>query len=185
MFKEIFEWIKTIAIAVIIALVVTTFVTPLMVDGLSMYPTLNDHDYLILKNTHEIQRGDIISFKSTLEFSQQELESFNFIKKLKLGKNKSLIKRVIAIPGDELLIQNGKVYVNGEELKENYINGDTTSGDVQIDKIPKGKIFVMGDNRENSLDSRKLGLVDISKIQGKALVRLLPISNFGQISSQK
>ncbi|WP_338028358.1 signal peptidase I [Crassaminicella indica] len=183
--KEILEWIKTITVAVVIALVITTFVTPLMVDGISMYPTLHDHDYLILKNTHTIKRGDIISFQSTLEFSQEELKSFSIIKKLKLGKNKNLIKRVIAVPGDELLIKNGKVYVNGKELKESYINGDYTSGDIHIKEIPKGKIFVMGDNRCNSVDSRVLGLIDINKVQGKVLVRLLPISNFGKIPSQK
>ncbi|MCT4606200.1 MAG: signal peptidase I [Marinisporobacter sp.] len=185
MIKEILEWIKTIAVSVVIALVVTTFVTPLMVDGLSMYPTLNDHDYLILKNTHDIKRGDIISFESTLEFSQEELESFNFIKKLKLGKNKNLIKRVIAIPGDELLIIDGNVYVNGEKLEENYINGDTTLGDLHIKEIPKDKIFVMGDNRDHSVDSRYLGLIDISKVQGKVLVRLLPLSSFGTVPYEK
>ncbi|MCT4618452.1 MAG: signal peptidase I [Marinisporobacter sp.] len=185
MIKEILEWLKTIAIAVVIALVVTTFVTPLMVDGLSMYPTLSDHDYLILKNTHEIKKGDIISFESTLEFSQEELKSFNFVKKIKLGKNKSLIKRVIAVPGDELFINDGNVYVNGKKLEENYINGNTTPGNIHIKEIPKGKIFVMGDNRGNSVDSRYLGLIDINKVQGKVLIRVLPLSNFGAISSQK
>ncbi|MBF8983708.1 signal peptidase I [Lutibacter sp. B2] len=181
MAKEIFEWLKTIVASIVMVLIITTFVTPLVVDGASMNPTLEDHDYLILENTHKIQRGDIISFKSNIKFSQEELESFNLIKRIKLGKVKNLVKRVIAVEGDQLLIKDGIVYVNEEEIKEDYINGDYTFGDIDIKKIPKNKIFVMGDNRENSLDSRKIGLVDVETVKGKLLIRVLPVSEFGNV----
>ncbi|WP_243116643.1 signal peptidase I [Marinisporobacter balticus] len=179
--KEILEWVKTIIISIVIALIITTFIMPLQVDGISMNPTLNDHDYLILEKTNKIDRGDIISFKSDLQFSAEELKNFNLIKRIKLGKTKNLIKRVIAVEGDQLLIGNGKVYVNGESLTENYIDGNCTLGNVFIKEIPKNKIFVMGDNRNNSMDSRMIGLVDRARIQGKVFVRILPISKFGKV----
>ncbi|WP_243109435.1 signal peptidase I [Anaerophilus nitritogenes] len=179
--KEILEWIKTIVVSILIAFVITTFVTPLIVDGMSMYPTLDDHDYLILRNTHNVQKGDIISFSSNLKFSPDELENLSIFQKIKRGETKNLIKRVIAVEGDELLIKDGQVYVNGEYLKENYIDGAYTFGDTYIEKIPKDKIFVMGDNRGNSLDSRNLGLIDLEKVQGIALIRIFPVSKIGSI----
>ncbi|WP_053954938.1 signal peptidase I [Inediibacterium massiliense] len=179
--KEVLEWIKTIVVSILIAFVITTFVTPLIVDGVSMYPTLDDHDYLILKNTHHVQKGDIISFSSDLKFSTEELENLSVFQKIKRGETKNLIKRVIAVEGDQLLIKDGQVYVNGKKLEENYIHGAFTFGDIYIEKIPSNKIFVMGDNRENSLDSRNLGLVDLEKVQGIAVIRVFPVSKIGSI----
>ncbi len=176
--KEIIEWIKTIAISIVIAFVITTFIRPVVVDGMSMYPTLDDNDYLISEITHKINKGDIIAFKSQIPFSEEELNKFNFIQRIKVGKTRSLIKRVIAISGDEVRIQNGKVYVNNKKLEEDYIDNNYTSGDIYIENIPEGKIFVMGDNHENSLDSRIIGMVDIEDIQGKVFIRILPLSKF-------
>lgn len=172
MMKEIFEWIKTIVISIIIALVITTFIRPTLVKGHSMYPTLEPNNYLIINKIpymlHEPERGDIIVFESHLKTID--------------GKEKDLIKRVIAVEGDEVVIKNGRVYVNGVELKEDYINGTYTPGEVRM-IVPEGKVFVMGDNRENSLDSRdeKVGLVDTDKIRGKVLVRLFPFSKIGKV----
>ncbi|WIF94986.1 signal peptidase I [Caminicella sporogenes] len=173
MMKEIFEWIKTIAISIVIAFIITMFVRPTLVKGHSMYPTLEPNNYLIINKIpymiHKPERGDIVVFKSSLETDN--------------GKKKDLIKRVIALEGDKLVIKDGKVYVNGKELKEDYINGNYTSGDIDI-TIPKGKVFVMGDNRGNSLDSRdeRVGLVDIDTIRGKVLVRLFPFSEIGKVN---
>lgn len=179
--KEIIEWIKTIATALVIAFTITFFVTPLEVHSVSMNPTLVEHDYLILRNTHRVERGDIVSFKTDIEYTDAELQQFNFIQRLRQGKTKNLIKRVIALPGDGLMIRGGRVYVNGEELKEDYINGEYTAGDIDIDRIPEGKIFVMGDNRDNSLDSRSFGFVDMEMIQGKAVFRVLPVEKIGKL----
>jgi len=179
--KEILEWIKMITISILLAVVITTFIRPVHVDGLSMYPTLNHRDYLISENIHSIHRGDIISFKSSIPISEEELNEFNLFQRMKLGKTKNLIKRVIAIAEDELLIQNGHVYVNGEQLEEDYIYDDYTYGDIHIQSIPKGKVFVLGDNRDNSTDSRAIGLVDEKDIHGKVFVRLLPLSQLGTI----
>lgn len=170
--KEIFEWVKTIVISVIIALMITMFIRPTLVKGHSMYPTLEPNNYLIINKIpymiHEPERGDIVVFKSSLK-------TLN-------GKEKDLIKRVIAVEGDELVVNDGKTYLNGEEIKENYINENYTGGEVDI-KVPKGQVFVMGDNRGNSLDSRdeRVGTVEVRTIRGKVLVRLFPFNKIGAV----
>lgn len=170
--KEILEWIKTIVISIIIAMLITTFIRPTLVKGYSMYPTLDEYDYLIINKIpymlHEPERGDIVVFKSHLTTSE--------------GKEKDLIKRVIGIPGDTIQITEGKVFVNGQLLEEDYIDGDYTTGELLLE-VPEDMLFVMGDNRENSLDSRdkKVGAVPVDTVRGKVLVRLFPFDKIGKI----
>lgn len=170
--REIMEWVKTIVVSVVIALIITTFIRPTLVKGHSMYPTLEPYNYLIINKIpymlHEPERGDIVVFKSHL----QTLD----------GKEKDLIKRVVAIEGDEISIKDGRVYVNDAEVKEQYINGGYTPGNVDL-TVPEGMVFVMGDNRQNSLDSRdgRVGPVEIDTIRGKVLVRLFPFSQVGKV----
>ena len=167
---EMIEWAKTIIISVIIALLITTFIKPTIVKNYSMSPTLEENDFLIINRflykRGEPQRGDIIVFRSNL--------------KTEMGKQKLLIKRVIAMPGDKIVITEGKIYINGDELKENYIADEYTMGDIDL-VVPENEIFVMGDNRGNSLDSRDgiLGLVDFDTIIGKAFVRIFPFNRIG------
>ncbi len=170
--KEILEWVKTIAISIVIAMIITTFIRPTLVKGYSMYPTLNEYDYLIINKIpymlHEPERGDVVVFQSHIMTIE--------------GKEKDLIKRVIGIPGDTIQITEGKVFVNGQLMDENYINGNYTSGEVLLE-VPENMIFVMGDNRENSLDSRdeKVGAVPIDTVRGKTLIRLYPFTKIGTI----
>ncbi|GAB6087377.1 signal peptidase I [Alkaliphilus crotonatoxidans] len=174
--KEIMEWIKTIALAVVIALIITTFIKPTIVRQHSMSPTLNEYDFLIINRLlykrDMPKHGDIVVFESNL--------------KTNLGKNKLLIKRVIAVPGDELLIQDGVIFLNGEMLNEDYIAAYTDGKYFENRKItiPEGKIFAMGDNRNNSMDSRDevIGLIDIDTIVGKAVLRLFPFNRIGLIN---
>ncbi|NLM04805.1 MAG: signal peptidase I [Clostridiales bacterium] len=167
---EIIEWIKTIILALVIGFTITTFVKPTIVKNYSMVPTLDENNFLMvnrfLYKRSEPQRGDIIVFKTNL--------------KTNTGKDKLLIKRIIALPNDEILISDGDVYINGELLDEPYLNTPYTSGEVHM-IIPEGKIFAMGDNRENSLDSRDevLGLIDMDDIIGKAFLRLYPFNKIG------
>lgn len=133
------------------------------VDGDSMFPTLKDGDWLAISGiTAEIKRGDIVVVTQPWE------------------RNVPIIKRVIATGGDTVDIDfnSSKVYVNGVEIYEPYINEPTrTSSDVEFPlTVDDGKIFVMGDNRNVSLDSRssKIGLIDEGYILGKALIRLFP-----------
>ncbi len=167
---EMVEWVQTIVVSLVIALIITTFIKPTIVKNCSMSPTLEENDFLIInrllykRGTPE--RGDIVVFRSNL--------------KTETGRQKLLIKRVIAIPGDEIVIKDGKIYLNGSKLEENYIESEYTMGDIDL-VIPENEVFVMGDNRSNSLDSRDgiLGLVDFNTIMGKAFIRLFPFSRIG------
>lgn len=171
--KEIIDWIKTIGISLVLAFLIVQVVKPTIVSGESMYPTLNNKDYLILNRLSykfgDIKKGDIIVFKTDLKQDN--------------GKDKDLIKRVIATGGDHLVIKDSKVYVNDKLLNEPYIDNAYTSGDIDI-VIPKGKVFVMGDNRENSKDSRSedVGLVDENDILGEVMVRLFPLNKIGSVN---
>lgn len=172
--REIIEWIKIIVTSLVIALVITHFIRPTLVQGSSMYPTLEEKDYLIINRVaykrEEPQRGDIIVFKT-------ELLQDN-------GKKKDLVKRVIGLPGDHIKINDQEVYLNGELLEEEYILPTVvTEGNIDI-TIPEGTIFVMGDNRQHSMDSRDpdVGLVKIDDIMGKVIVRLLPFNKIGKVS---
>lgn len=166
------EWVKTILLSIGIAFIITLFVRPTLVQGYSMYPTLEPNNYLVINRIPytlgEPSRGDIVVFKSHLLTED--------------GKEKDLIKRVIAIPGDHLVIRGGRVYIDESEMVEPYLNGSFTRGDLDI-IIPEGKIFVMGDNREKSLDSRdaRVGAVDENLIRGKVLIRLFPFNEIGSV----
>ena len=170
--KEIIDWIKTIAISLVLAILIVQVIKPTIVSGESMYPTLNNKDYLILNRLSykfgDVKKGDIIVFKTNLKQDN--------------GKDKDLIKRVIATEGDHLVIKDSKVYVNDKLLNEPYIDNAYTSGDIDV-VIPKGKVFVMGDNRENSKDSRSedVGLVSESDILGEVMVRLFPLNKIGSV----
>lgn len=173
MVKEIIEWVKTIGISIIIALIITTFIRPTLVKGYSMYPTLEPNNYLIINKIpymmHSPERGDIVVFRSTLETSD--------------GKKKDLIKRVVAVSGDKIKISENHVYVNDSEIKEPYIHGGYTNGEFKELQIEQGKVFVMGDNRSKSKDSRDsdVGQVDVETIRGKVLVRLYPFNKVGSV----
>lgn len=166
-------WIKDILIALIIGLVIIQFVKPTIVKEHSMQPTLNENDYIFLSKQaylfHDPKPGDIIVFHSHLKTDE--------------GKEKLLIKRVIGVPGDTISIKDWVVYRNGEALNEPYTLEGKTNGDITDLKIPEGKLFVMGDNRLNSVDSRfeEVGLVPIKNVVGKAVFRLYPFSRIGPI----
>ena len=167
------EWIKDIGIALILALVFLQFITPTIVREHSMENTLQENDYVFVSRKyytwfkHEVTRGDIIVFDSELTTG--------------LGFKKMLVKRIIAIPGDTISISGGKVYVNGEEQDQSFTKDGYTKSDLAEVTVPEGCIFVMGDNRQNSTDSRspQVGFIDINRIRGKVVFRLFPVSGFG------
>ena len=206
--KNIFEWIYCIIIAIALALIVRYYVgTPTIVKHTSMYPTFESNDRLILNRLYRTfnnvpQRGEIITFEAPTENYQDGkmanlenavaiygYEPKSLIEKflynvVELGKV-SYIKRVIALPGEHLQIKDGKVYINGEELQEDYLPQGTLTnaeGGQFIDVIvPEGTVFVMGDNRGNSGDSRMFGCVPYEKIEGKVALRFWPLSAFETI----
>jgi len=173
--KTIFEFAKTVIVALVIALAITTFIKPTLVKGYSMYPTIEPYNYLIVNKLPYIagapSHGDIVVFKA-------HIYSDN-------GEEKDLIKRVIGIEDDVIEVKDGIVYRNGEALEESYIYGGKTPGDMAPFTVDKGCIFVMGDNRPNSLDSRdpSIGEVAVSDILGRVDLRLFPFNEIGLINS--
>ncbi|MFZ5965622.1 MAG: signal peptidase I [Bacillota bacterium] len=161
------KWLKNILLAMIIAIGIEEFIFGFtIVQGYSMYPTLNNNDKLFVNKIsyffHPPKTGDIVIFHPPLKDYQDDF----------------FIKRVIGIENDEFSIENGKLYINGELIHEGYLNGDPYQDktyQITSGKVPKGMIFVMGDNRNDSNDSRCFGYVPISSIEGKADFRLLPI----------
>ena len=195
--KEMIEWIICILIALSLALFIRHFIgTPTIVKQKSMYPTLEDGDRLILNRiaitTHEeLKRGEIV----TLEAPMQPPEDGSVIAKYKdinniftrfcyhfLELNKiSYIKRIIALPGEHIEItEEGQVYINGELLKEKYLKEDiktSRKGEYYSLTVPENCVFVMGDNRQYSTDSREIGCIPINKIEGKVWIRFWPLKS--------
>jgi len=172
----VLTFLRDIAISFAIALLIVQFINPTIVKGQSMEPTLHDSNYIFLSKKQymfsEIQRGDIIVFKPK--------ETPGIVRDPD-RKDALLIKRVIALPGDELRIDDGEVFINGECLLEPYLLEPYTIGKVEQLVIPEGFVFVMGDNRQHSLDSRspEVGLVLEDQIIGMAFFRIFPFNQFG------
>lgn len=198
--KEIFEWFYTIAIALIIAFLIKGFLFDVVrVDGDSMKPTLLNNDRLIIsKLAYTPEQKDIIILDSTYKrreqyyaIREQNGESINFITKFIESfslpqdlKKRYYVKRIIALPGQTVDIVDGKVLVDGEILEEEYYQGDTPISDPTVKypiTIDEGHVFVMGDNRHNSSDSRvsSLGQVPMDAILGKAQIRIWPPNSIG------
>lgn len=200
---EIWEWVYTIFIAVAIALVIKCFLFDIVqVDGSSMYPTLVDNDRLIItKLGYTPKQGDIIILDSTYKNRSEYYdnlaqtkgkEELNMLEKLikypalpKQYKHRYYVKRVIALPGQTLDIRDGKVYVDGEELQEEYYDGTTSIIDPSVKypvTVDDNCVFVMGDNRNHSKDSRdsSLGQVPYKAVVGKSQIRIFPFNHIGK-----
>ncbi|SMC27401.1 signal peptidase I [Clostridium acidisoli DSM 12555] len=165
--KEVINWTICIGSAIVFSLTLRTYVfARAVVNQTSMLPTLKPNDSVITENISphflNVKRGEIITFDSG-----------------DVSKDK-YIKRVIAIEGDEIEITNGKIYLNGSKLDEKYIdstiitNGGTYLHENQKIKIKKGFVFVLGDNRSVSNDSRNFGPINIKSIDGHVVLRIYP-----------
>ncbi len=200
--REIWEWVYTLAIAIVIAMLIKGFIFDIVrVDGSSMFPTLVDNDRLIVtKLGYTPKQGDIIildsEYKNREEYfdrlaeskDKEELSSFEkFFAQSSMPSNlkkKYYVKRIIAMPGQTIDLVDGKVYVDGEMLDEPYYDGLTTSIDPTVEypiTVDDNCVFVMGDNRTRSKDSRssELGQVPFNAILGKSQVRIWPLSDIG------
>lgn len=157
---------------------------PVMVDGDSMEETLSDGDYLILNRVGEIERFDIIIFP--LEELNPSLVPDN--------EEKLYVKRVIGLPGDSIEYQGDRLFLNGEEVEEEYLDysfdysfaGFSLETLFGVQEVPEDHYFVLGDNRSigGSLDSREFGFVDKDYVLGKVSFRYWPLSDFGKINHQ-
>ena len=166
--REIFEWIQAIAIAVVLALVVRSFLfTVVRVYGQSMEPTLHHNERMIVwRLGYEPEVGDIIIFESPE------------------NKKTYWVKRVIATEGQTVKIDysENSVYVDGEKLDEAYLGEEmfepVISGNITEITVPEDEVFAMGDNRNHSKDSRFVGCISEDNIVGKSVLRFWPLNKF-------
>ncbi len=179
--NEFWEWGKALFIALAVAGIIRFFLfTPIVVDGESMKPTLEDGERMIVNKfgytVGEPDRYDIVVFHA--------------------NEDTDYIKRVIGLPGDHIAYEDDQLYVNGEIQNEPYLSAvkkqESMNGNVftidftledllEINVIPEGYVFVLGDNRENSTDSRIIGLVPIEEIVGSTKFVFWPLSEIGLV----
>lgn len=183
--NEFLEWMKSFLVALIVVFAFKMFFATTVVYSTSMYPTLVEKDVMLLQKTHDIHRGDIVSFKSKLKLTDNDIRSLNALQKLFVGKDtqKTLIKRAIGLPGDSIELKDGILKINGQVYNEPYVSSENV-GEVYIKNLPEGEYFMMGDNRAVSLDSRseEVGLIDQKDLIGKVLVRVWPLTKVGKVN---
>lgn len=173
----IYSTIETIIVAVVLAVVLYVFImTPHEVVGNSMFPTYKNGEYLmankVIYKVSKPKRGDVIIFQ--------------------YSDTQDFIKRIIGEPGDEVMIKDGKYYINGKQLDESKYLADTvvTNGGSYIHEgqsisVPDGEYFVSGDNRPNSSDSREFGPISKERIKGKAWIVYFPFSEFRLVTHEE
>lgn len=170
--SNLFDFVEAIVFAAVLAIVVLTiFVRTGFVEGSSMVPTMHEGDrYLISNLFYTPKQGDIIVFSPDVADNTG---------------SKLWVKRIIATEGQKIYInpENGKVYIDDVLYDEPYLNQITEPKITENPiTVPEGHIFVMGDNRGDSKDSRSIGCVDTRRIVGRLLVRIFPISKFGFVN---
>ncbi|SIS44877.1 signal peptidase I [Salimicrobium salexigens] len=167
---------RAVILAALVALVFRTFIfASYIVDGESMEPTLYDGNLLMVNK---------VSYEWT-EIHRQDVIVFHY------NEKDDYVKRVIGLPGDEIAVKDDELYVNDERLEETYLDklrpedGEvftssfTLEGITGIPTVPPGKLFVLGDNRRHSLDSRSFGFIDSASVVGKVSIRYWPMSQVG------
>lgn len=176
--SHIIEFIQTIAVFVAISLFIYYFaIQPHKVSGASMEPNFHDKDFILTdKVTYkfaEPKHGDIIVFKNPNNESQD------------------FIKRIIALPGDRIMLKDGHIYINGNIVKEPYLNSNlTTKGGAFLSEgkevtLNENELITLGDNRNNSYDSKDWGYLPMNNVIGKAFFRYWPLQRIGLIKTDK
>lgn len=175
--KEVLSWVKTIGTMLIILIIIRSFLfTTISVNGDSMYPTFENKDRVIVSKISDIEHSDMVVFDAPDADAQY-------------------IKRVIGLPGDSIEMKDDTLYINGKEVEEPYleenkkaVNPDILTDDFTVaeitgeTKVPEGMLFVMGDNRVVSKDSRVFGFISQDSLIGEAVFRYYP---FNKIGTQK
>ena len=164
--RNLIDLLKTVLVAAVLFFGIRATVVPRIVLGQSMEPTLHNNEWVLLERVsywfHGPERGDIVVFQAPLTPSED------------------YIKRVIGVPGDHVVVQDGNVSVNGHRLTEKYI---AAAPDYRDDRtVPSGELYVLGDNRDNSNDSHMWGLLPERNVVGRALAVYWPLSDFGLVS---
>ncbi len=162
--EQIKKWLKeNIVFLIILTTIIVIrifFYSPIRVNGTSMYPTLQDKEFMILNK---------ISLK-------QGINRFDIVV-VQDNNNKHIIKRVIGLPGESIMYKDNKLYINGKVVEDNYSKTDTNDFDNIV--LGENEYFVMGDNRVVSKDSRVIGPVNIKNIKGKTNLIIFPFNKIG------
>lgn len=165
--KEIVEWAKAIAVALVIGVFIYLCARPSFIVGSSMLPTFQEGDMVLVERVtqffSEPKVGDIVVAQSHIKLDE--------------NRDKVIIKRVIGLPGDHIIVAEGSVYVNGEKIDDSYTFDKVTDGELD-EVVPKDHLFLLGDNRLNSNDSRsaQVGMVPKADLRGKVWFRLWPLN---------
>lgn len=165
--KIIKEIIPYIIVVITVVLIRTFLVTPAIVDGKSMEPTLYNNNIVLLNK---------------LNYKLNDIKRFDVVV-VNLDGEK-LIKRVIALPGEYIEYKDNNLYIDGFLVEEDFKHKETSDFNLEkigFIKIPGDKYFVVGDNRDNSVDSRMIGLIDKEDILGSVSYRLFPINKIGKV----
>ncbi len=166
--KELYSWVKALVFAFLVALVIRQFLfTPVVVSGESMEPTFHDANKIIISKVEKINHFDMIVFHAP-------------------GTKDDYIKRVIGLPGDVVVMEDDTLFINGKEYEENYVKandsqvfeGQKVTEDFAVE-VPDGQLFVLGDNRRNSTDSRIIGCIDEASVVGVVKIRIYPFKEIG------
>lgn len=164
--KYIKELVPYIIILITVIVIRSFIITPVRVDGPSMESNLNNGEILLLEKFNKnFKRFDIVVLKY---------------------QNEKLVKRIIGLPGENVKYRNNTLYINNKKVIEKFITEDTSDFSLQkigFDKIPEGYYFVVGDNRDNSLDSRFIGLISKDDIEGKVIFRIFPFNRIGRLNT--
>lgn len=164
--RNVAEWIAIAGGALLVAFLIKTFLLQAFyIPSLSMAPTLKVNDRVLVNklsyDLHDVNRGDLVVFESPPNEGSQ---------------TKDLIKRVIGLPGETVESREGQIYINGQVLQEPYLQDDITTGPMEKVTVPPDHLWVMGDNRANSRDSRFFGAIPEDLVIGRAFVRVWPIT---------
>ena len=168
--KQGYEWLILVAASLAVALVVRGFlIQAFYIPSESMVPTLVKNDRVLVNKLsyklHDVHRGDIVVFKAPEGAATAQV--------------KDLIKRVVGLPGETIEGRNGSIFVDGKPLDEPYLPPDVRSRDFPPEKIPPHKIYVLGDNRQDSRDSTFFHAIDEGAIVGRAFVKIWPLNDLG------
>jgi len=167
--RNVVEWVVILGGALLVAFVVKTFLfQAFFIPSPSMVPTLEVHDRVLVNKLSykmgTVHRGDVVVFE------RPEAEA---------GGIRDLIKRVVAVEGDTIETRGDTLYVNDEPVREPYVKSASIGGAVTRRTIPSNEVFVMGDNRTNSSDSRVFGPIPEDTIVGRAFVKIWPLGSLG------
>ncbi|MFS0690939.1 signal peptidase I [Sporosarcina sp. 179-K 8C2 HS] len=166
--SEIMSWIKAIVVACVLVFAIRHFLfSPVIVSGQSMEPTFESENRVIISKIHKLDHFDLVVFHAP-------------------GSTEDYIKRVIGLPGDTVVMKDDKLFINGKEYEEEYIqankerlfNDQKLTEDFEV-TVPEGQLFVLGDNRRNSTDSRAIGCIDQESVVGKVGFRFYPFNSIG------